>query len=363
MNTGQVLGPDGLRLFRDLESDAVSAVAERFYLAHGSTYERFGPRGREACREDLASHLEFLRPVLEFGVLRPMVDYLAWLGGMLASRAISTTHVALSLEWLGEFFVERMAAPDGAAVTAAFEAAANFMPMREAPAPESAPAEPWPEAAQFESALLAGHRHQALTIVNRCLDHGRSLVDLELHVMLPSLEQIGEKWQANRVTVAQEHMATAIVESVMTAALLRAPPPPMIDKRILLACVEGNHHAVGLRMVSDAFQLAGWDVQYLGASMPTAALVAQVVSWKPDLVGLSISLPQQLRLVKEVVAELERRLGSARPGVMIGGRAINRFSELAGVVGADAYSPNAPAAVTFANRLPATGGANAVVPG
>ena len=42
---------------------------------------------------------------------------------------------------------------------------------------------------------------------------------------------------------------------------------------------------------------------------------------------------------------------------------ITTFAIVAGVVGADAYSPNAPAAVTFANRLPATGGANAVVPG
>ena len=101
--------------------------------------------------------------------------------------------------------------------------------------------------------------------------------------MLPSLYRIGEKWQANKVSVAQEHIASAIVQLAMTAGLLRSQPPPMVGKRVLLACVAANNHAIGLRMVSDAFQLAGWEVQYLGADVPTSALVGQVVEWKPDL--------------------------------------------------------------------------------
>ena len=189
------------------------------------------------------------------------------------------------------------------------------------------------------------------TIANRCLDEGHSLVDLELRLILPSLYNIGAKWQTNKVTVAQEHMATAIVQSVMTAGLLRSQPPPMIGKRVLLACVEGNNHAIGLRMVSDGFQLAGWDVQFLGANMPTVALVGQVVEWRPDLVGLSVSFPQQLRVVKDVITRLNQRLGESRPPVIVGGLAVNHFTELAGVVGADCHLPNAAAAVAYANEF------------
>ena len=62
------LGVEGLRQFQLLHTDAVTTVTERFYAAHGPAYEHFGARGREACREDIASHLQFLRPVLEFGL-------------------------------------------------------------------------------------------------------------------------------------------------------------------------------------------------------------------------------------------------------------------------------------------------------
>jgi methanogenic corrinoid protein MtbC1 len=176
-------------------------------------------------------------------------------------------------------------------------------------------------------------------------------VQVELHVIQPALYQIGEKWQSNQVSVAQEHMATAIVQTVMTAGLLRSTSPAPINKRALLACVEGNNHAIGLRMVADAFQLAGWDVQYLGASVPTAALVKQAVEWKPDLVGLSVSFAQQMPAVKAAIAQLAQRLGDARPAVMIGGLAINRFNPLAGVAGADATSADAGAAVVDAARV------------
>jgi methanogenic corrinoid protein MtbC1 len=187
--------------------------------------------------------------------------------------------------------------------------------------------------------------------LNDCIDSGRNLVDVEVNVIQPAMYRIGEKWQANRVTVAQEHIATAIVQSVMTMALLRSTPPALTSKRVLLACVSGNHHSIGLRMVADSFQLAGWEIQYLGADVPTPSLIRQIGEWSPDLVGLSLSFAQHLRVVKDVISQLRARFGPARPPVIIGGLAINRFDRLAEVVGADAYSVNAQSAISAADQL------------
>lgn len=348
----KILDVDGLRRFQALQGDAIKAVSERFYATHGSTYEQFGERGREACREDLAFHLEFLRPVLEFGLLQPMVDYLCWLGDVLAVRRIPADHLALSLDWLADFFSGHLAAADAEVVANALLAARDkYIEAGALPPLPQKPPTPWASAADFEAALLAGKHKEALTLVSALLAQGCGLVEIELHVIQPALYGIGEKWQANQVTVAQEHLATAIVQSVMTVVLLHCSPPAPINKRILLACVEGNNHTVGLRMVADAFQMAGWDIQYLGANVPTAALVQQVVEWRPHLLGLSVSFAQQLRGVTAVIAQLEKHLGSARPGVIVGGLAINRFAQLANAVGADAHSANAQSAVDCANRI------------
>jgi MerR family transcriptional regulator, light-induced transcriptional regulator len=346
------LREEGMRQFQSLHADAVSAVTERFYAAQGPACQHFGTRGRDACREDIAFHLQFLRPVLEFGLLQPMVDYLCWLADVLTVRAIPVDHLAVSLDLLGEFFAERMDTADGAVVAAALSAArTEFLKAKDLPVSPSGPHEPWPEVAAFEAALLAGHQCDALAVMNRCLESGRTLTEVELHVIQPSLYHIGERWQANQVSVASEHLATAIAHLVMTAGLLRSPPPPAIGKRVLLACVAGNEHAVGLRMVADAFQSSGWDVQYLGANVPSSAIVRHAAEWNVDLVGLSVSFAQQLRAAKETIAQLAERFGNARPAVIIGGLAINRFNKLAEVVGADAYSTDAPSAVACANQM------------
>lgn len=346
------LNTEGLKRFQALQSDAVSSVIDRFYTHNSKAYQQFGPDGREVCCQDLAFHLEFLRPVLEFGLLQPMVDYLHWLDSVLVARAIPTDHLALSLNWLAEFFVEHMPAADGAVVSAALLAArSEFLRGVNSSLAQPIPPEAWPEVDNFEASLLAGDQRLALEIVNRCLDNGRGLIEIEQHIIQVALYRIGEKWQANLVTVAQEHLATAIVESVMTIALLRTPPPISNGKKVLLACVEENNHAVGLRMVADAFRLGGWEVRYLGANVPSRSLVQQVSDWKPHLIGLSVSFPQQLHAVRAVITQLSELLGDARPPVVVGGLAINRFDKLAGLVGADSTSSDAPAALANADLL------------
>jgi methanogenic corrinoid protein MtbC1 len=209
----------------------------------------------------------------------------------------------------------------------------------------------WPEAAPFEEALLSGNHREALAVVNSCFDNGHHLVDIEMYVIRPALYNIGEKWQFNQITIAQEHLATAIAQSVMTMGLLRSRRPTPNGRRILLACVEGNNHDIGLRMIADAFLLAGWDMQFLGANVPNSALILHATQWKPDLVGLSISLPQQMRAIKEIVAQLSEQFGSGRPAVMIGGAAVNGCNRLASIMPADWHHADAPAAVIGANRL------------
>ncbi len=347
------LQPEGLRLFAELRQPAVEEVTNRFLLEHGVTYAKLGARGREACREDLAFHLEFLQPVLEFGLLGPMLDYLRWLGSVLDSRGIPASHLPLSLEWLAAYFEAHMPAQHGEVVADALRmAGARLADHGQAlrgmyeKLPES-----WPECTAFEEALLSGDHRRAAQVIDRILDAGRGLVGAEMHVIQPALYRIGQKWQENQVSVAQEHLATAIAQSVMARGMVKSDAPPPIGRKVLLACVAGNHHVVGLQMVADSFQIGGWDVQYLGADVPVKDLVSQVASWKPDLVGLSVSFPHQLRTVRQAIQSLESALGRERPPVIIGGLAINQFDQLADQVGAEGWSPNSFAAVGSGSAL------------
>ena len=149
-------------------------------------------------------------------------------------------------------------------------------------------------------------------------------------------------------------MATAMVHALLAREFGSEEPVPPNGRSIVLAGVEGNHHIIGLRIVADAFELGGWDVRYLGPNTPTPSLVQLVRDERPNLVGLSASMPQHLRTASEAIACLHAELGESCPAVLLGGLMINQFSPQVTVLGADATGSDARSAVETAAQLVAS---------
>ena len=92
--------------------------------------------------------------------------------------------------------------------------------------------------------------------------------------------------------------------------------------------------------------MAGWAVQYLGADTPSRDFLSQVDAWHPDLVGLSVSLVQQLTVLRETVDALRVEFGAQSPTIMVGGIPTNQMEDVWRYLGADLWSPDAEAAVS-----------------
>ena len=130
-----------------------------------------------------------------------------------------------------------------------------------------------------------------------------SVAEVHTRVITPSMYRIGELWKAGAITVADEHVATAIVHRVL-ASLYSSQTNGPLDMRVtvLLAAPAGEHHALGLRIVADLLELSGFHVLLLGADTPTDALVAAVAEHEPSLVGLSLTMPTGSSSLEEAMA-------------------------------------------------------------
>ncbi|HTV24253.1 MAG TPA: B12-binding domain-containing protein, partial [Polyangiaceae bacterium] len=130
--------------------------------------------------------------------------------------------------------------------------------------------------ASYLRAQLGGDRREALRlIVEDGLKRGLSCLDIH-KVIQHAQNEIGRLWQEDRITIAQEHMATAISQVVLSHVYQYADAPVPNGKRVLVACVEGELHDFPSRLVADALDLAGFEVRYLGANTPTKHLLAMV---------------------------------------------------------------------------------------
>ena len=67
---------------------------------------------------------------------------------------------------------------------------------------------------------LSGETSRAVRLTLDLLDRGTSENSLITDVLAPAQRQIGDRWQRNLLDVADEHVATGVVESVALCAFV-----------------------------------------------------------------------------------------------------------------------------------------------
>lgn len=103
-------------------------------------------------------------------------------------------------------------------------------------------------------------------------------------VYLPVMCEVGERWEAGTVSVAQEHFASAFVREQLVGMLQSLAAGPRTGRHVLCAGLEGEDHELGLLAVAVRLALRGWRVTYLGANLPVEELSALAWEQRPELI-------------------------------------------------------------------------------
>ncbi|MEO7987724.1 MAG: MerR family transcriptional regulator [Gemmatimonadales bacterium] len=125
-------------------------------------------------------------------------------------------------------------------------------------------------------------------------------VDFLDRVAGPVLNEIGTGWTEGTVSVAQEHMATAVFRRVLSW-LLGVYEVEGARQRVIVATPPGEMHEMGALMVAVSAAAEGWGVTYLGPDLPVddlleaagqsdAGAVAISAVHAPDRLGVEASI-------------------------------------------------------------------------
>lgn len=194
------------------------------------------------------------------------------------------------------------------------------------------------------NAVMAGDEYAAHDAVAAALEGGMSAESVLLDVVGAVQGRVGAEWATARITVAQEHAATAINERVIAALPFRTSRPPVRHGRITVSCVDGEWHALPARLLAETLTLRGFHVDYLGAQVPAPHLIAHLHRTAPDAVALSGSLPTRLPTAHATITACQ----AAGVPVIVGGAAFGEDGRYARLLGAQEWAPDARAA---ADRL------------
>jgi DNA-binding transcriptional MerR regulator/methylmalonyl-CoA mutase cobalamin-binding subunit len=138
-------------------------------------------------------------------------------------------------------------------------------------------------------------------------------------VVAPVLEQIGDGWREHSVSIAQEHLATAVFGRVL-GWLLRVYEVTGAAPRIVVATPPTQAHELGALMAAVSAAAEGWAVTYLGPDLPVTDLVSVTTQMNARAVAISVVSVSPHRDVAADLREIRAGL-SERVPLFLGGAA------------------------------------------
>lgn len=164
---------------------------------------------------------------------------------------------------------------------------------------------------------------------------GITSVDMTIGILQPILNEMGRLFLAGKVTVAKEHAFTQKVESLISDLFTMTPAMKNCQGQkplVILSCVDGNYHWLGLRLLELSLLEEGIPVRAFIPSLPRDEVIQLAVDMRPLVLGLSVYDLQQCHEAWLIREGIQRKTaGTYVPHMAVGGHGAKEFLEHRGV--------------------------------
>jgi len=335
---------------RDALIDIVDTQLAQVYPNHS---QREVEESIANLRINTQMHLDYLTQALAANSPALFVDHVAWSQVTLASRDIPTNRLIVNLESIDQALHQLLPTEFRPIAKQYITAGMEQLPQISAPLTtfldQNIPLASL--ANDYLASLLRGERRLASLLILDALDNGVTVQDIYLQVFQRSQQEIGRLWQLNQLSVAQEHYCTAATQMIMSQLYPTIFANEKNGHTLVATCVSTELHEIGLRMVTDFLEMAGWDTYYIGANAPVADIVQTLISRGADLLAISVTMTPHLPILADIITAVRAEPACRNVKIMVGGYPFHIASDLWRIVGADGYADSAQSALHIAETL------------
>lgn len=170
--------------------------------------------------------------------------------------------------------------------------------------------------------LLKGERQGAANVINGLLESGEEVQHIYEMVIKPAMYKVGEMWEEGEISVATEHLTSAIIETILGQLYYKViSRSASRNKTVVISTVENESHQIGAKMVSDVFELQGWNSHFLGANTPVDELLKYLEMVKPNILSLSMSIDSHLDALEKTIQKVREKYPDLV--ILTGGQGLN----------------------------------------
>jgi MerR family transcriptional regulator, light-induced transcriptional regulator len=155
--------------------------------------------------------------------------------------------------------------------------------------------------------------------VDEILNQAFALYPVEtvcIDILQQGISDLGNDWYLDKVSVQQEHFASALA-SRRLEALIASMPHPTRQQIVLVGCPSGEWHTFPTLILSLLLLRNGLKVVYLGADIPIEQLEETSAATRPDLVVLAAQQLATAATLRTTAVSLQRQGISLAYGGMI----------------------------------------------
>ena len=129
---------------------------------------------------------------------------------------------------------------------------------------------------------------------------------------------IGEDWANNKISIATEHVASNIAQTLVKI-IMDSVSGSANKKKILICVPVGEEHHLGCDVLETYLSIKGFKVYNMGTSMPTESIINFIENNKPDIAFISITLPDNILAGQRLVRKIN---DECKIPILIGGYAM-----------------------------------------
>jgi len=193
----------------------------------------------------------------------------------------------------------------------------------------------------------------AQSFVDDLLNKGLSKEDIFLELITPAAQYLGSQWDDDRMDFSQVNLGLVRLHSIANEIRCTSKSDEFAKgkaRRVMMASAPGSMHMLGTTIVADFFRKEDWQV-VVAISSSANELVQTVSNEWFDVLGLSLSIDQQLTGLADLIDQLKSLSLNPRMVVMLGGPIFSAKKLDANDFGANGICDNAKHAVGLAVSL------------
>jgi len=207
------------------------------------------------------------------------------------------------------------------------------------------------ESKKYLELLLNNDRMKAGRLVLDLVKKGKEIKDIYIEIFQNTQYELGRLWQTGVISVAQEHHCTASTQIIMSQLYPYIFRGKKSGNVFIGACVSGELHEIGIRMLSDILELNGWDTYYLGANMPVESIIKTIIDKKATVLGLSATMTFHVEKIEQQIKAVRESKECRNIKIITGGYVFKLSRNLWKKIGADTYGEDLNDSLSKINNI------------